>query len=95
MSYMSQDYIWIVTEDTEETAKTTLEGQRGFRENFQQQISDLKQVKLNPAELERKMTDFLQVVGRLFKQAEQQAQIESQNTLIQELTTRLTALENK
>lgn len=85
---MSQDYIWIVTEDTEESAKTTLEGQRGFRENFQKQISDLKQVKLNPAELEKKMTDFLQVVGRLFKQAEQQAQIDqtSGKTSVMQLT---------
>ncbi|MDB9454025.1 hypothetical protein PN480_12460 [Dolichospermum circinale CS-1225] len=85
---MSQDYIWIVTEDTEEPAKTTLEGQRGFRENFQKQISDLKQVKLNPAELEKKMTDFLQVVGRLFKQAEQQAQIDqtSGKTSVMQLT---------
>lgn len=73
---MSEDYIWIVTEGAEEPAKATLEGQRGFRENFQKQLSDIKQVKLNPAELEKKMTDFLQVVGRLFKQAEQQAQID-------------------
>ncbi|MFM6250982.1 MAG: hypothetical protein ACKPEQ_17865, partial [Dolichospermum sp.] len=63
-------------------------GQRGFRENFQKQISDLKQVKLNPAELEKKMTDFLQVVGRLFKQAEQQAQIDqtSGKTSVMQLT---------
>ena len=85
---MSQDYMWIVTEGTEEPAKTTLEGQRSFRENFQKQISDLKQVKLNPAELEKKMTDFLQVVGRLFKQAEQQAQIDqtSGKTSVMQLT---------
>lgn len=73
---MSQDYIWIITESKEEPAKTTLEGQRSFLENFQKQVSEIKQVKLNPAELEKKMADFLQVVGRLFKQAEQQAQID-------------------
>jgi hypothetical protein len=76
---MSQDYIIIVTGDTEESATTNTEGRRGWREDVQKQISGLKEVKLNSAELEKKMTDFLQVVGRIFKQAEQEAQIDQKS----------------
>lgn len=76
---MSEDYIIIVTEDTEESATTYTEGRRGWREDVQKRVSELKEVKLNSAELEKKMTDFLQVVGRIFKQAEQQAQIDQKS----------------
>lgn len=76
---MSEDYIIIVTEDTDESATTYTEGRRGWGEDVQKRVSELKEVKLNSAELEKKMTDFLQVVGRIFKQAEQQAQIDQKS----------------
>lgn len=76
---MSEDYIIIVTEDSEESATTNTEGRRGWREDVQKRVSGLKEVTLNSAELEKKMTEFLQVVGRIFKQAEQEAQIDQKS----------------
>ncbi|MBE9178387.1 hypothetical protein IQ268_07270 [Oculatella sp. LEGE 06141] len=66
---MTQNSIWIVTNDAE---PVTGEGQRGWSEEVRRRIAGFKEVKLPVAELEQKMGDFLQVVSRLFKQAEQQ-----------------------
>jgi len=60
-----QDYIWIVTDDTE-----PVEGQRGWGEEVRKRMTTAVQI---PASLlEQNMNRFLQVVGRLFKQVDQQ-----------------------
>jgi hypothetical protein len=72
---MTQEYIWIVTDDTE---PVPTEGQRGgWGEEIRQKVSRLKEVRLPVSELEEKMNEFLQLVGRLFKQVDQQIGIQS------------------
>jgi hypothetical protein len=41
---ISEDYIIIVTEDTEESATTNTDGRRGWREEVQKRVSGLKEV---------------------------------------------------
>ncbi|KAM3097396.1 hypothetical protein ACKFKF_20070 [Phormidesmis sp. 146-12] len=77
---MQENFIYVVTDDSSELAP--LEGQRGWREEVQQRVAGLKEVKLNVTELEKKMAAFLQVVGRLFQQAEQQALTEQSSEKI-------------
>ena len=60
---MSEDMIWIVTDDTIQESDT----QRSYRE-----ISQAKGIKISVNSLEQKMSQFLQSVNRLFHQAEQQ-----------------------
>lgn len=55
--------IWIVTDDTIQEPDT----QRGYRE-----IPQAKGIKISVSSLEQKMSQFLQSVNRLFRQAEQQ-----------------------
>jgi homogentisate 1,2-dioxygenase len=73
---MQEDFIWIVTEDN--TIPTPVEGQRGWGEEMQKRMAAIKEVRLNAVDLEKKMAAFLQVVGRLFAQAEKQAQVDQQ-----------------
>ncbi|UBF26330.1 hypothetical protein K9N68_33335 [Kovacikia minuta CCNUW1] len=73
---MQEEFIWVVTEDN--TTPNPVEGQRGWGEEMQKRVAAIKEVKLNAAELEKKMAAFLQVMSRLFAQAEQQAQTEQQ-----------------
>lgn len=60
---MSEETIWIVTDDTAQIS----DNQRSYRE-----VSQERTVKVPISELEQKMSRFLQSVGRLFRQAEQQ-----------------------
>ena len=60
---MSEEMIWIVTDDTIQESET----QRSYREIYQ-----AKGVKISVNSLEQKMSQFLQSVNRLFHQAEQQ-----------------------
>ena len=53
---------------------TPVEGQRGWGETIQKRAAALVEVKIDPHVLERQMTSFLSVVGRLFQQADQQIQ---------------------
>jgi hypothetical protein len=73
---MSEEYIVIVTDETEETSGS-IDTQRGWRDEIQKKISSLKEVKLPVSELEQNMNQFLQLVGRLFKQVDQQIGSES------------------
>lgn len=72
---MPEDTIWIVTD--EPTEPEPIEGQRGWREEVRQRISSLKEVQLPVSQLEQNMNQFLQLVGRLFKQVDQQIGTES------------------
>ena len=70
---MPEDYILIVTDET----SVPIEGQRGWGEEVRNRISSLKEVRLPVAQLEQNMNQFLQLIGRLFKQVDQQIGAES------------------
>lgn len=55
---MSEETIWIVTDDTTQISDT----QRNYRE-----ITQERGVKVSVSELEQKMSRFLQSLGRLFR----------------------------
>lgn len=61
---MSEETIWIVTDDT---SAQNSDSQRSYRETPQE-----KGIKVSVGDLEEKMSRFLQSVGRIFRQAEQQ-----------------------
>ncbi|MCG8365184.1 MAG: hypothetical protein MJA27_17875 [Pseudanabaenales cyanobacterium] len=73
---MPEDYIVIVTDETDETS-VPIEGQRGWGEEVRKRISGLKEVRLPVSQLEQNMAQFLRLVGRLFKQVDQQIGSES------------------
>lgn len=59
------------------TALEPIEGQRGWGEEVRKWVSGLKEVQLPVLQLEQNMNQFLQLVGRLFKQVDQQIGSES------------------
>lgn len=73
---MTEDYIVIVTDETDEIPVPT-EGQRGWGEEVRKRISSLKEVRLSVAQLEQNMAQFLHLIGRLFKQVDQEIGSES------------------
>ncbi len=77
---MPEDYIVIVTDETDESS-APIDGQRGWREEVGKRIASLKEVRLPVSQLEQNMNQFLQLVGRLFKQVDQQIGSESGMTL--------------
>ncbi|MFM2428790.1 MAG: hypothetical protein RLZZ511_3 [Cyanobacteriota bacterium] len=70
---MDSDRIWIVTSESVDTSDSTATS-KGWGEEVQQQVKQFRDKQLDAAELERKMSRFLQTVGRLFRQAEAQTQ---------------------
>jgi hypothetical protein len=72
---MDSDKIWIVTSESigapESKSSAT---PKGWGEEVQQQVKQFRDKQLDASELEQKMSRFLQAVGRLFRQAEVQAQ---------------------
>jgi hypothetical protein len=64
---MSDEYIWIVTDEAE---PPDIEGQRGWGEEVRKRLNTAVQVPVSL--LEQNMNRFLQCVGRLFKQVDQQ-----------------------
>lgn len=73
---MTEEMIVIVTDSNTARAETT----RGWQEEVRGRLP-LKEVELNVSDLECKMNSFLQMVGRLFQQAEQQTTPKSQMQL--------------
>ncbi|MBW4471567.1 MAG: hypothetical protein KME45_14340 [Stenomitos rutilans HA7619-LM2] len=73
---MPEDYILIVTDETDGVS-VPIEGQRGWGEEVRNRIASLKEVRLPVAQLEQNMNQFLQLIGRLFKQVDQQIGAES------------------
>ena len=69
---MSEETIWVVTGDTD----LRTEPQRRYRDASKEQS-----IKVSVSELEQKMSHFLQSVGRIFHQAEQQATYSSRMQL--------------
>ena len=68
---MPEDYLVIVTDETEETS-VAIEGQRGWGEEVRQRMTRLREVRLPVAQLEQNMAQFLRLIGRLFKQVDQE-----------------------
>jgi len=86
MSETPSDTIWIVTDETPqisipEGAKGGIGIGRDWRDETLRESSGTKgvgdAVQVSAQKLEQEMTHFLQVVGRLFSRAEQQAQVNS------------------
>ena len=73
---MPEDYIVIVTDETDEVSMP-IDGEKGWREEVTKRISSLKEVRLPVSQLEENMNQFLQLIGRLFKQVDQQIGAES------------------
>lgn len=80
MSDISTDSLWIVTDDTPQIS--TPDGRKGAIGNIRSYGDDTEKaptstkgdaVKVDAQTLEQNMAHFLQVVGRLFSRAEQQA----------------------
>lgn len=61
---MSEETIWVITDDIAQVS----DPHRSYRE-----VAQERGVKVSVGELEKNMSQFLQSVGRLFHQAEQQA----------------------
>ncbi|WP_225226029.1 Pepco domain-containing protein [Komarekiella delphini-convector] len=83
MSETPSDTIWIVTDETPqisipEGAKGEISIGRDWRDETLREPTGSKgvgdAVKVSAQKLEQEMTHFLQVVGRLFSHAEQQAE---------------------
>ena len=73
---MPEDYLIILT-DEPDAPPAPIEGQRGWREEVQKHLSNFKEVRLPVSQLEQNMNQFLQLIGRLFKQVDQQIGSES------------------
>ncbi|BCL34847.1 hypothetical protein [Nostoc sp. MS1] len=85
MPETSPSSIWIVTDDTPEISlpdgtKGGVNNKRGWREDVPTDTTSRgvgDAVKVSAETLEQNMTNFLQVVGRLFSRAEKQADTNS------------------
>ena len=73
---MPEDYIVIVTDETDEVSMP-IDGEKGWGEEVRKRISSLKKVRLPVSQLEENMNQFLKLIGRLFKQVDQQVGTES------------------
>ncbi len=73
---MPEDYLVIVTDETDETS-VAIEGQRGWGEEVRQRMTRLREVRLPVAQLEQNMAQFLHLISRLFKQVDQEMGSES------------------
>jgi hypothetical protein len=78
---MSDEFILVDTSDDPAAGATVpSDGSRGnWGSEVQRGLQAAGLKRLSVAELEQKMGNFLQVVTRLFRQAEQQAQLEQQS----------------
>ncbi|MBE9032988.1 hypothetical protein IQ266_24940 [filamentous cyanobacterium LEGE 11480] len=76
---MSDDKIWVVTSESDDAdvSAAPIAGQKGWGEEVRQQVAQFRDRQLDAADLERKMGEFLRVVGRLFRRAEAQANVDA------------------
>ena len=73
---MPEDYIVIVTDEADEVSMP-IDGEKGWGEEVRKRISSIKEVRLPVSQLEENMNQFLKLIGRLFKQVDQQVGTES------------------
>jgi hypothetical protein len=67
------EYVWVVVGDEESPASGAVSKGGNLHGNLAEKLAAARRVSV--AELEQKMSQFLTVVGRLFRQAERQAQL--------------------
>jgi hypothetical protein len=67
---MAEDYIVIVTDETDEIS-VPIEGGKGWGEEVRKRIASLKEIRLPVSQLEQNMSQFLHLIGRLFKQVDE------------------------
>jgi hypothetical protein len=67
------EFLWVVVSDDEGVESAVVPKGGNIRGDIAEKLAVARRV--NVAELEQKMSQFLTVVGRLFRQAEQQAQM--------------------
>lgn len=71
------EYVWVVVGEEESSGPASMPGAvpkgGNLHDSFTEKLAAARRVSV--AELEQKMSQFLTVVGRLFRQAEQQAQM--------------------
>ena len=58
---MPEDYLVIVTDETDDTSMP-IEGQRSWGEEVRKRISSLKEVRLSVAQPEKNMAQFLHLI---------------------------------
>jgi hypothetical protein len=73
---MPEDYILVVTDEADEDIAPNT-GQKGWGEEISKRIAMAKEVRLPVLQLEQNMAQFLKLLGRLFKQVNQQIGSES------------------
>jgi hypothetical protein len=69
---MAEELIILTDDDFEPE-----EGQKGWGEPLRQSVGKFREVKVDPAEVEAKMSAFVKSVGRIFRQADAEASKES------------------
>jgi hypothetical protein len=67
------EFLWVVVSDDEGAESAVVPKGGNIRGDIAEKLAAARQVSV--AELEQKMSQFLTIVGRLFRQAEQQAQM--------------------
>jgi hypothetical protein len=67
------EFIWVVVSEEEAQSTAGAKGSGNLRDGLAEKLAAVRRVSV--VELEQKMSQFLSVVGRLFRQAEQQAQM--------------------
>jgi hypothetical protein len=67
------EFIWVVVSEEEAHSTAGAKGSGNLRDGVMEKLAAARRVSV--VELEQKMSQFLSVVGRLFRQAEQQAQM--------------------
>ena len=67
------EFLWVVVSEDEEQAVTGSKGGGNLRSGVMDKLAAARRISV--VELEQRMSQFLLVVGRLFRQAEQQANL--------------------
>jgi hypothetical protein len=75
------DELIILTDDEFEPE----EGRRGWDDPIRRLTGKLREVKLDPAQVESQMSAFVQVVGRIFRQANAEIAVDSAGLRLEEV----------
>jgi hypothetical protein len=73
---MTEDYIVILTDETDDVSVSTT-GEKKWVSEVRKSISSFREVRLPVSQLEQNMSQFLHLIGRLFKQVDQGIGLES------------------
>lgn len=67
------EFLWVVVSEEDMPSVSGAKGSGNLRDGLVEKLAAVRRISV--VELEQKMSQFLSVVGRLFRQAEQQAQM--------------------